>query len=72
MKENAGLDPLGGKCWFGVEWKIFEISMESIKGKQVEKIVERGWGFSSWIRFGERVLAWLLEGLEACYEGKFR
>ena len=63
MEENAGLE------WNG---NLFEISMESIKGKQVEKIVERGWGFSSWIRFGERVLAWLLEGLEACYEGKFR
>ncbi|RVX05681.1 hypothetical protein CK203_027235 [Vitis vinifera] len=42
------------------------------KGKSVGKIVERSWGFSSWIRFGERGLSWLLEWVEDCCEGKFR
>ena len=36
------------------------------------KIVERSWGFSSWIRFGERGLSWLLEWVEDCCEVKFR
>ena len=34
------------------------------------KIVERGQGFSTWIRFGERGLAQLLEGVEFCCEGQ--
>ena len=55
-----------------MESKSFKISKESVQGKAVKKIVERGQGFSSWIRFGERGLAWLLVGLEACYKGKFR
>ena len=71
MEENAGLSSLGGSCWFGVELKTFEILLEIVKGKEVGKIVERGRGFSSWIRFGERSLVGLLEGVEDCYNGKF-
>lgn len=37
-----------------------------VKGKVVGLIVERSRGFSSWIRFSERDLAWLLEGVELC------
>lgn len=40
--------------WFGIELKSFEISMEEVRGKSVGKIVDRGCGFSTWIRFGER------------------
>lgn len=65
------MESRGGKCWFGVESKSFEISLELVKGKAVGKIVERGRGFSSWIIFGERGLAHLLEGVEACYKGKY-
>ena len=57
MKENVGLVTLGGICWFGVESKTFEISLELGKGKMVGKIVEKGRRFSAWIRFGERALA---------------
>ena len=71
MEENVGLSSLGGSCWFGVELKTFEILLEIVKGKEVGKIVERGRGFSSWIRFGERSLVGLLEGVEDCYNGKF-
>ena len=79
-KEKWGMNH-GGKCWFGSFWrkmlvgvesKSFEISLESVKGKVFGKIVKRGRGYSSWIRFGERGLAWLLEGVETCYKGKFR
>ena len=64
--------PLDGSFWFGVELKSFEIFLESLNGKMVERIVERGRGFSSWIRFGERDLSLLLEGMEDYCEGKFR
>lgn len=50
--------------------KSFEISIEQVKGKMVGKIVERGRGFSTWIRVGERGLARLLEEVETCCEGK--
>lgn len=69
MEENAGLSSLGGSCWFGVELKTFEILLEIVKGKEVGKIVERGRGFSSWIRFGERSLVGLLEGWKIAIMG---
>lgn len=62
----------GGRCWFGVESKSFELLLESVNGKVAGKIAERGRGCSLWIRFGERSLAWLLEGMEDCIVGKFR
>ena len=37
----------GGRCWFGVELKTFEISIEEHKGKVHGKICERGPKFSS-------------------------
>ena len=36
---------MGGKCWFGVDSKSFEISKEMVEGKIVGLIEERGWGF---------------------------
>lgn len=62
MEENVGLGTLGVSCWFGAESKTFEILPEIVKGKEVEKIVEKGQGFSSWIRFGKRGLVGLLKG----------
>ncbi|KAL6322760.1 hypothetical protein AAG906_018641 [Vitis piasezkii] len=46
----------GGRCWFGVELKTFEISIEEHKEKVHGKICERGPKFSSWIRFGGKAL----------------
>ena len=57
---------LGGKCWFGVELKTFEISIEEHKEKVHGKICERSPKFSSWIRFGGKGLSLLLEGVESC------
>ena len=62
----------GGRCWFGVELKTFEISIEEHKGKVHGKISERGPKFSSWIRFGGKGLSLLLEGVESCCELKER
>ena len=55
----------GGKCWFAVESKTFEISIEGVQGRPRGIILERSRGFSSWIRFGKRSLSYLLEGVEA-------
>lgn len=55
-----------GRCWFGVESIFFEILIKEVKRKLVGKICERGQDFSSWIRFGGKGLALLLEGVEAC------
>ena len=55
-----------GRCWFGVELKMFEISIEEHKGKVSGKIFERGPKFSSWIKFGRKGLSLLLEGVESC------
>ena len=54
-----------GKCWFGVKSKMFEISIEVVRGKPKGIILENSKGFSSWIRFGEKSLSYLLEGVEA-------
>ena len=55
----------GGKCWFAFESKAFEISIEVVRGKLRGTILERSKGFSSCIRFGEKSLSLLLEGVEA-------
>ena len=60
----------GGKCWFAVESKTFEISIEVARGKLRGIILERSKGFSSWIRFGEKSLSYLLEGVEDWCRGK--
>lgn len=54
-----------------MELKTFEISLDIVKGKEVGKILERGKGFSSWIKFDERGLVGLLEWVEICCNGKF-
>ena len=56
----------GGKSWFVVESKSFEILLEEVGGKLLGRIVERSRGFSSWIRFGESSLCNMLDGVEAC------
>ena len=57
----------GGKCWFAIESKTFEVSLEEVRGKLRGTIVERSRGFSSWIKFGVTSLRKFLEGLEECY-----
>ncbi|RVW70629.1 hypothetical protein CK203_056510 [Vitis vinifera] len=54
----------GGRAWFGVDSKSFGISVGFFKGKVSGAITERGWRFSTWIRFGERGLSLLLQGVE--------
>ena len=56
----------GGRCCFVVESKSFEILVEEVGGKLKGCIWERSKGFSSWIRFGEASLRYLLDGVEAC------
>ena len=56
----------GGRSWFVVESKSFEILVEDLGGKLKGCIWERSRGVSSWIRFGEVSLRCLLEGVEAC------
>ena len=60
----------GGKVWFGVESKSFEISIKEIRGKVEGRVSKRGRGFSSWIKFGEKSLSWLLEEVESCCNRK--
>ncbi|RVX00178.1 hypothetical protein CK203_026678 [Vitis vinifera] len=60
----------GGSCWFAVDSKTFEISVEVAGKKQRGIIVERSRGFTSWIRFGESSLGWLLEGVETSCRGE--
>lgn len=57
---------LGGKCWFNVESKAFELSIEETKGKVISKIYEKGPNFSSQIRFSGKGLDLLVEGVETC------
>ena len=44
----------------------FEILVEDLGGKLKGCIWERSRGVSSWIRFGEASLRYLLDGVEAC------
>ena len=57
---------VGGRCWFAMELKSFEISVEDVGGKLCGIILERCRGLSLWIRFGKSSLRCLLEGLEVC------
>ena len=61
----------GGSCWFVVDSKSFEISVDVFGKKENGIIVERSRGFTSWIRFGRSSLCWLLEGVEANCRGEF-
>ena len=59
-------DMRGGKSWFAIESKTFEVSLEEIREKLRGIIVEMSRGFSSWIRFGVASSRKFLEGLEEC------
>ena len=59
-------DSRGGKSWFAMEFKSFELQVEVIGGKLKECIWERCRGTTSWIRFGEVSLSRLLDSVEAC------
>ena len=60
----------GGRCWFAVDSKSFEISVD-VSGERLKGIiVEKSRGFTSWIRFGNFSLCCLLEGVEACCRGE--
>ena len=54
----------GGKCWFGVDSKTFEISVNKAKGKVFGTVCERGLNIYSWVRFSGKGLTFLLEGAE--------
>ena len=56
----------GGKCWFGVDLKTFEISVDEAKGKVLGTVCERSPNFSSWICFSGKGLSFLLEVAETC------
>ncbi|KAL6318438.1 hypothetical protein AAG906_041204 [Vitis piasezkii] len=60
----------GGRSWFAVDSKSFEISVDVFREKLKGIIVERSRGFTSWIRFGSLSLCCLLEGVEACCRGE--
>ena len=57
----------GGRSWFVVESKSFELQVEEVGGKLRGCIWERCRGITSWIRFGEVSLSRLLDGVEAFY-----
>ncbi|RVX21823.1 hypothetical protein CK203_001667 [Vitis vinifera] len=59
-------DSRGGKSWFAMEFKSFELQVEVIGGKLKECTWERCRGTTSWIRFGEVSLSRLLDSVEAC------
>ena len=63
---NMSVVSPGGKCWFGLDSKTFEISVKEVKGKVTGRICERGPNFSSWVRFSGKGLALLVEGAETC------
>ena len=52
------------RCWFAIESKSFEISIDQAGGRLVGTIMERGRGFVEWIKFGAKSLSQLLEGVE--------
>ena len=56
----------GGRCWFAVDSKSFDISVVVAGGKLKGVIVDKGRGLSAWIRSGDLSLCLLLEGVEAC------
>ena len=68
---NKDMGKRGGSCWFAVDSKSFEISMDVLGKKLKGIIVERNRGFTSWIRFGNSSLCWLLEGVETSCRSEF-
>ncbi|RVW26431.1 hypothetical protein CK203_086137 [Vitis vinifera] len=69
FSEGKGVSK-GGKSWFAVESKTFEISIEEIRGKLRGVILERSKDFSSWIKFGEKSFSFLLEEVEDWCRGE--
>ncbi|RVX04415.1 hypothetical protein CK203_018536 [Vitis vinifera] len=56
----------GGYCRFAMESKSFNLSVEVV-GRNLRGVIEaRGKGLSTWIRFGDLGLRYLLEGVEHC------
>ena len=55
-----------GKTWFAIEAKTFKISIEEKNNKLRGCIWEICKGATSWVRFGESSLHWLLLGIEDC------
>ena len=70
MRENkegnalTSLSMSGGKQWFAVEAISFKIEVEESGSKLRGRILERGRGRPSWIRFGDVSLQLLLEVVE--------
>ena len=56
----------GGRIWFVVESKAFELLIDEVGGKLRGCIWERCKGITSWIRFGDPSLSSLLAGVESC------
>ncbi|RVW42754.1 hypothetical protein CK203_079931 [Vitis vinifera] len=71
IRITSGDGKRGESCWFALDSKSFEISMDVLGKKLKRIIVERNRGFTSWIRFGSSNLCWLLEGVEASCKGEF-
>ena len=65
MKEG----PRGGRRWFAVESKSFELLIDDVGGKSRGCIWERCRGLTSWIRFGDASLSCLLAGVETYCRG---
>ena len=54
---------IGGQCWFSVDSKSFDLSVEEVDGRLKGVVVEQGKGFSTCIRFKELSLRYSLEGV---------
>ena len=61
--------PRGGRRWFVVESKSFELLIDDVEGKLRGCIWERCRGLTSWIRFGDASLSSLLARVETCCKG---
>ena len=61
--------PRGGRRWFAVESKSFELLIDDAGGKLRGCIWERC-GITSWIRFVDLSLSSLLAGVETCCRGR--
>ena len=59
----------GGRRWFAMESKSFEILIDNVGGKLRGCIWERCRGITSWIRFGDASLSSLLAEVETCCRG---
>lgn len=57
---------MGGKSWFTVVLKSFQIIVEEVNGGLRGSILERSCGSSRWIGFRKVSLSQFLEGVEAC------